>query len=120
MKLVDIKNAEPALRKLANADLPIKLAFQISSVIDEIDPHLAKFEEFRVSLVKKYGIETENGIEVPQDKIGEFNNEINSLLNAEITAKVSPINLDDISEVENVKFSVRDLKSLMILGLLID
>jgi len=120
MKLVDIKNAEPALRKLANAELPIKLAFQISSVIDEIDPHLSKFEEFRVSLVKKYGIETENGIEVPKDKIGEFNDEINNLLNAEITVNITPIKLDNISDVDNVKFSVRDLKSLMILGLLVD
>jgi len=120
MKLVDIKNAEPALRKLANAELPIKLVFQISSVIDQIDPHLAKFEEFRVSLVKKYGVETENGIEVPKDKLGEFNDEINSLLNAEITVNILPIKLESILEAENMKFSVRDLKSLMILGLLIE
>jgi hypothetical protein len=117
MKMFTIKNAESALRKLVNAELPIKLAFQISSMVDEIDTHLQKFEEFRIELVKKYGDETENGIEV-KNNIDEFNKEINDLMNVEITVNITPVDMDVFMNIDNVNLSVADIKALQILGLI--
>jgi hypothetical protein len=117
MKMFTIKNAAPALRKLVNAELPIKLAFQISSMVDEIDVHLRKFEEFRIELVKKYGEETENGIEV-KNNIDEFNKEINDLMNVEITVNIIPVDIDIFMNIDNVNLSVADIKTLQILGLI--
>jgi hypothetical protein len=117
MKMFTIKNAESTLRKLVNAELPIKLAFQISSMVDEIDTHLQKFEEFRIELVKKYGDETENGIEV-KNNIDEFNKEINDLMNVEITVNITPVDMDVFMNIDNVNLSVADIKALQILGLI--
>jgi hypothetical protein len=117
MKMFIIKNAESALRKLVNADLPIKIAFQISSVIDEIDVHLQKFEEFRIDLVQRYGEKTDNGIEV-KNNIEEFNKEINDLLNAEVTDTVQPIDMDTFLSIDSVNISVAEIKALQQLGLI--
>jgi hypothetical protein len=117
MKMFVIKNAESALRKLVNAELPIKIAFQISSVVDEIDVHLQKFEEFRINLVKKYGEKTENGIEV-KNNIDEFNKEINDLMNAEITVNIQPIDINTFLNIDNVNLSVTEIKALQQLGLI--
>jgi hypothetical protein len=117
MKMFVIKNAESALRKLVNAELPIKLAFQISSMVDEIDTHLQKFEEFRVELVKKYGEKTENGIEV-KNNVDEFNKEINDLMNAEVTVNITPVDMDVFMNIDNVNLSVTEIKALQMLGLI--
>ena len=117
MKMFIIKNAESALRKLVNADLPIKIAFQISSVIDEIDVHLQKFEEFRIDLVQKYGEKTDNGVEV-KENIEEFNKEINDLLNAEVTVTVQSIDIDTFLSIDSVNISVAEIKALQQLGII--
>ena len=117
MKMFIIKNAESALRKLVSAELPIKIAFQISSVVDDIDVHLQKFEEFRIDLVQRYGEKTDNGIEV-KNNIEEFNKEINDLLSAEVTVNVQPINMDTFLNIDNVSLSVAEIKALQQLGLI--
>ena len=117
MKMLVIKNAESALRKLVNAELPIKIAFQISSVVDEIDVHLQKFEEFRINLVQKFGVKTDNGIEV-KENIEEFNNEITNLLNAEVTVNIQSIDIDIFLNIDSVNLSVAEIKSLQQIGLI--
>jgi hypothetical protein len=117
MKMFVIKNAESALRKLVNAELPIKIAFQISSVVDEIDVHLQKFEEFRIGLVQKYGEKTENGIEV-KENIEVFNKEITDLMNAEVAVNVQPIDMDTFLSIDSVNLSVAEIKALQQLGLI--
>jgi hypothetical protein len=117
MKMFVIKNAESALRKLVNAELPIKIAFQISSVVDEIDIHLQKFEEFRINLVQKYGEKTENGIEV-KENIEIFNKEITDLMNAEVTVNIQPIDIDTFLSIDSISLSVAEIKALQQLGLI--
>jgi len=114
MKMYDLKNAETALQKLVNADLPIKIAFGLSNVVDAVDEQLRKFEEFRVNLIKKYGKETEKGFEVQQEHVMTFEKELNELLQLDIDIKdINPINLDLL---ENSSFSIVELKSLQNLG----
>jgi len=119
MKMLMIKNAEEALRKLVMAELPIKTAFEVSSTIDSIEPHLKKFEEFRVNLVQKYGSKTDKGFEVLGDNIEKFNEEIQLLLNAEVNIDIHPIHVNDILGNDSIKMSVRDIKALESIGMLV-
>ncbi len=114
MKMYDLKNAEPALGKLVNADLPIKTAFKLSNKIDIIDIQLQKFEKFRIDLIKKYGSKTEKGYEVDKDKIRIFENELNDLLQMDIDdIEVEPIS---INMLENSNFTVIEVKALKNIG----
>jgi len=117
MKLYDIKNAETAFRKLVNADLPIKMCFKLSSVIDEIDLELKRFEDFRINLIKKYGTQDEKGYRLDDDKIHLFETEMNELLSTTIDIKPMEIPIDLL---ENTHFSVVEIKALSNLGFISD
>ena len=116
MKMYDLKNAEKALQKLVNADLPIKTAFKLSNIVDDIDVQLKKFEDFRISLIKKYGSETENGFEVSPEKINEFEKEFNELLQLDVD--FSDIEAVNVDLLEDVSFSIIEIKSLKNIGFL--
>jgi len=114
MKMYDLKNAETALKKLVNADLPIKIAFSLSNVVDSVDEQLRKFEDFRINLIKKYGDETEKGFEVKPENVGIFENELNELLQLDIDIK--GIKTIDMGLLENTSFSIVELKALQNIG----
>jgi len=114
MKMYDLKNAEKALQKLVNADLPIKIAFNLSNIVDDIDTQLKKFEDFRVNLIKKYGTETDKGFEVLPENVSSFEKEFNELLQLDI--EFDDISGIDIDLLENVNFSIIEIRSLKNIG----
>jgi len=117
MKMLDIKNAENALRKLVKADLPIKIAFELSNVIDDIDLELSKLESFRVKLIKKHGKPTEDGgMDVPKENMPMFNDEFIELMNVDVDIKIKPVDIDVFEKIDNLKFSVQELKALQKIG----
>lgn len=119
MKMLDIKNAENALRKLVKADLPIKIAFELSNVVDDIDSELSKLESFRVKLIKKHGKPTEDGgIDVIKENIPMFNDEFVELMNVDVDIKINPVDIDVFEKIDNLKFSVQELKALQKIGLI--
>ena len=113
--MLDIKNAESTLFKLVKAELPIKISFELSAIMDDIDVQLKKFEEFRVELVKKYGTETKNGLEVKGDNLAKFQTEMDELLKADVQIGNMVLPLDSL---ENTALSVLDIKALKTIGFL--
>ena len=117
--MLDIINAKNALRKIVNSDLPIKMAFELSSIVDDIENQLNKFEKFRISLFEKYGTKDKKGnISVEKDNLKSFNNEMDDLLNAEVNINIKPIKIDDVLSIDGLKLSIRDLKALNNIGLI--
>ena len=105
MKLGNLKEIESIMMKIVNADLPVKVAFELNSIIDEIDEKLDKLEKFRVKLVKKYGEADENGnIRVPKDKAEIFNNEYMELMDSDVDIKPVKIPFETL---ENMGFKVK-------------
>lgn len=118
MKMLDLKNAENALHKLVNTDLPVKIAFNLSYVIDKIDAELKRFDDFRIKLVKKYGKETENGFEVLRENSIVFGKDMDELLSTEVDITI-PFDIS-IDLLNDAKFSIIDIKSLIKIGILSD
>lgn len=116
MKLGDLKQIEGILRKVYRLELPIKLAFKFSFLIDEVNKKLDRLEELRVKLVKKYGEQTDKGFTVPDSKVNEFQDEFFDLLDEEIT-DIEPINIPlELLEDNDIKMSVAELTTLIRLG----
>lgn len=99
MKLLDAINSKEILVKLLDREMPVVIAYRLQKLVKAIEPELAHFEETRNSLIRKYGIEHDNGmIEVTPGTMGysTFVNEINSLLEMELDITVKPIDLKSI------------------------
>lgn len=54
MKMIDLVNASPALRKLATQDLSVRVAYEISRVIKKLDEHLNFHDQRFSELLTKY------------------------------------------------------------------
>jgi hypothetical protein len=117
IKLGMLKALEQSITKMYNTDLPIKLSYKISKMIDPVGNELQKIEEQRIKLVEKYGEKNETGITVTENNLDSFNKEFSELLEVEIDLPITPINLDDIPE--EVKLTGFEVNNLIKLGFLI-
>jgi hypothetical protein len=116
MKLGVLKNSEFALGLLVQKELPIRLAFQLNSILDDVEEHLTRLEEFRVKLVEKYGEENEKGeMVVKKSKLGSFHKEYDELLDTDIDLKPTPIPLSVLEEL-NIKMSIKNVDALFKAG----
>ena len=112
MKLGVLKNAEFALSLLVQKELPIRLAFELNSIIDDVDDNLKRLEDFRVKLVEKYGEKNDKGeIIVKKSKLGSFQKEYDELLDSEIDLKPVPISLKVLEDL-NIKMSIKNVDAL--------
>jgi hypothetical protein len=114
MKLVDIQRAKPALTKILNANLPIKVAFRLGRLAKEVDKVLVEIEDIRSKLVQKYGSTTEQGVSVKPENIAKFQEEFSSFLSEEsIDLDVEPIKLDLLGDLELTPLDVVSLDFLL-------
>jgi len=118
MKLGQLKEIEGVMGKILQAELPIRMAFSLTEVVEQMDSKLKSLEDFRIKLVTKHGEKDEkDGIMVPEDKIEQFNTEFGELLDSDIDIK--PVELD-IETLEGLDFkvTVRELSALVRAGFL--
>ena len=119
MKMLDVKNAEKALRKLAQADLPVVISFQLIGFIDDVDKELSTFESVRIKLIKKYGEKDKNGnLVVGKDNIDDFNKDMSDLLNTNIEFNVKSIGSDVLLSIDGLSLSVSEIKALQNIGII--
>ena len=98
-KLGEIRNMKDPLIVLLDKPLPIKVAWNLNKLVKVFDKELADIEEFRVDLIKKLGIENEDGsVKVPDDKMNDFVDEFNELLNQEMEISFEPISVDVLGD----------------------
>lgn len=113
MKYGELKMIENPLKKVINTELPVVLAYKISKLITKVSDELNSIDQFRISLVKKYGENEEDGsIKVPQKNVDKFTKEFNELLESDID-EINPIKISLSVLVENnVKLSASDISLL--------
>ena len=113
VKLLDIKNAESALQAIINSSMPIKLAYKMSKLLDQVTSELKAIEKLRVDLVKKYGGEdpSTKNVVVPEENISKFISDYVSLLEAESTLEIIQIPYSLILEAD-VKLTPLQVVSL--------
>lgn len=99
------------LQKFASIEMPLPAAWNILKVIRTLEKVNDYIEKERVELVIKYGQpDTENGNEeaylIPDENVGDFNREINELLDSEVEVDIQPI---DTASLGDIKVTVREL-----------
>lgn len=111
MKLGKLKQAEESLKKILNADLPIQEAYKLSRMVARVSEELTAAEKMRVDLViKKYGTQKEDKTWFIQpEKLEEFYNEYNKLLETEVDVPIVKIKMETLN---GTKLSPIDLHNL--------
>jgi hypothetical protein len=100
IKLSELRNISISLQKILSQDMSIKQAYRMSKLAKCADIDMKEIETQRMALVKKYGEKDEKGNITVTEKMQEFMNEFNELLNEEIEVSFIPIDLNDLSDVK--------------------
>lgn len=97
MTLGDLIAIRADLNKLFECDMPIKTSWALSKFIKQLEDQYADFETNRVKLVKKH---TPEGVSrVPEDKLDEFQGELQKLLDVELEVEVPKIKIEELGDV---------------------
>jgi len=120
MKLLHLHQIETSIPKLINIDLPIKIAYKLNLLLDDINLHLNKLSKFRADFLTRHGEKTADGkIKILSSKIQEFDDGMEELLQEDINIHPVEIPLSLLIE-QPISFSVLEIESLKNSGFLID
>lgn len=109
MKIKELINAFPYLKKLFSQDLSIPTLYKLSSMADKLERHLHFYEVQRNELFKKY-CEFKNDQYVPlPGKDEELTAKIQELIEIEIDDEIVSVG---IPLSENIKLSCTDINAL--------
>ena len=113
-RLGQIQDMKESLGRLTNEPLPLKIAFKLNKLVRNMDVNLTVIEEERVKLVKKLGVENKetNAVEIPKDKIPQFQEEFVELMNEEVEIDFEPFKIDDFA---NAKVTTQDMLKMSML-----
>lgn len=115
VQLAGFTNDSVSVKGLLREKLNIKTKYWLGKVFEQISKEKKLFNELRDELIKKYGEEYENGIEVKQfkdnklnDNFIKFSEELNALLDQEIEMKFPKLSIDDFdfSSEDNYSFTI--------------
>lgn len=109
VKLLDIIDASPILRKLAESTFSGAVAFKIARLIKACEAELQTFEESRHKIIEKYGEKDKNGelkiFDNQQIRVKEEYREIcatslNELLGTEIELNANKIPVESLEQID--------------------
>ena len=98
--------------KIASAPLDIRTSFKLFKVVKKIREDMGLYEDYRVSLIKKYGEADEDGnISVTIDNLPTFHAEMGELLNTEVALDMEPLDMSSLQD--SVKLSPDEVGKIM-------
>lgn len=112
-----LRRGEKSLEVLANAKMPIGVAYRINKIIKQVAEELQETEKIRLEIINKYGKKDENGGLIIDENSGiveiedraTFNKEI-ALLFAEVCEfSGEPI---DVKLLENISMSSQEISAI--------
>lgn len=98
-------NSINVLSKLNNMELNIKVSYAIAKNIDKLEKELKVYNDQKKKLIEKYSVKDEAGnvkvnedgtINIQEDKVGEWNVNINELIALENEVDIHQINVEDL------------------------
>lgn len=101
MKAVALIESFHALNQLGQKKLPPHpTAYRVGKAMSKVGSAAKEIERKRQALVKKYGSLTADGknIEVPADKMPEFEAEVQSLMDSGVVVEVDCIEIEEFKE----------------------
>lgn len=87
---LDVRNIYEAISSVANRPFPFKLSYRLTKIADQLETAYKSTEKSRGNLIKEFD---ETGLKVPQEKMNEFFEKFNEVLenNSAIHASITPI-----------------------------
>lgn len=117
-KMINIASAFPALQKLASVELPLKLLYSVSRLLDKIEPEMTFYNSERDKLIIKYGEREDDGaFKIKQENMADFEREMNDLFMIDVALDVQQIVLPML---DGVKMSYNEMKALECCGVTFD
>jgi len=92
VKVLDIMGSVDTLNRLMTKELSAPTAYKIARLARKLNEEIESFGEIRKSTFLKYA---GDGEEVPDDKVEEFESEINELLDVDVELDIQMIKLKD-------------------------
>ena len=118
MKLSQIENLKNTLLTISQKELPFRLAYKISKLLDQVEKDSAFYTEKFRNIVVKYAERDEKGeivfegdnIKIPQNKLSAAEKELEDLNNVEATDINVTFTLD---ELEDLQMKPSELQGLL-------
>ena len=107
VQVKDVVNSIDTLREVVQRPLKARTAFNVAKLIRSIDGEYELYNTERDKLIKKYGNKDENGelivdengrCRVADEDIPKFNEEIQELLNNEVTINAPKLYISELGE----------------------
>ena len=109
MKIKQVVDALPSLKKLAAQDLSIKKLYKISKLLGNLDSEVAFYDEQRNKILSKYCDIVGNRYVPREADADKLNAEIGELLDTDIEYDVQEVVIDCD---EDIKLSYNDIVTL--------
>ena len=119
--LNDIISNNNLFREIHSKPMPARAAFKVARLIRELDKENEMFDKQRIDIVTRYAKRDENGnvmeqdnqILIDDDKMEEFQNEFNSLLETEVAVNAEKLDIDDLGDIELTPRQTMDLEKFI-------
>lgn len=116
MKLGEILLAKDPMKKILSSDLPIREAYELSKITEGFFQEVGRIENFRDTLLHKYGDSVDGNIHIRPETKDEFMEKYNELLAQDYTGDDIKVNLA-LLEGSDVKLSPIDVRILIEVGI---
>ena len=111
----ELLNSNEAMRNIATKELPIKISYQISRIINKMESELKIFEDLKRKIFTNYGENTKDGqIRIKDENREKFQKEMRILLDTSVEIYGNKIELENFNEIKINAIDLLNLKFLII------
>ena len=82
--VAELLDARAAIEQLIKEDIPLMTAVRVRRLANQLTPELEAIQQSRAALFKKFGEQDGDKIEVPPDRIADFQVEYKPFLRTEV------------------------------------
>jgi len=120
--LRNIVESADIMRELSNKSLKGRAAFRVARLLRELEKEFTLFNEKRMDLIKEYAQKDENGemksdengnVTLDQDRLNEFYQSLDELLNADVEINAEKIDSEDIGDIEITPAQIINLEAFI-------
>mgnify|MGYP006989001954 CR=1 FL=1 len=119
--LNDILNNNETFRGIYEKPMSARTAFKVARLIRELEKENNTFDKSRIDIIMKYAERDEEGnviegngqVQIAPEYLDDFHNELNDLLNTEITVNAEKLSVEDFDNMQLTPKQILDLEKFI-------
>ena len=119
--LNDIITNNSLFREIHSRPMPARAAFKVARLIRELDKENEMFDKQRIDIVTRYAkrdensdmIEENNQVLIDDDKMQQFQDEFNALLDTEVEVNAEKLDIEDLGDIELTPKQIMNLEKFI-------